>query len=64
MMSRADLRTAIQGGAAKIKPLLLALAEKTTPIALEGESKPKPPTLILSIDQAEELFLAESQEEA
>ena len=32
---RADLRAAIEGGAAKLKPLLQALAEKATPTALD-----------------------------
>ena len=61
---RADLRAAIQGGAAKLKPLLQALVDKATPKALDADAKPKPPTLILSIDQGEELFLAEAQDEA
>ena len=63
-MPRADLRAAIQGGAATLKPLLLALAEKARPIALDIGAKPNPPMLVLSIDQGEELFLAEGQEEA
>jgi formylglycine-generating enzyme required for sulfatase activity len=63
-MPRADLRAAIQGGATKLKPLLQALAGKATPIALDTGAKPKPPALILSIDQGEELFLAEAQDEA
>ena len=61
---RADLRTAIQAGAAKLKPLLQALADKTTPAASDTGAKPKAPALILPIDQAEELFLAEAQDEA
>jgi formylglycine-generating enzyme required for sulfatase activity len=61
---RADMRVAIQRGAAKIKPLLQALAAKATPKALETDAQLKPPTLILSIDQGEELFLAEAQDEA
>ena len=56
---RADLRAAIQGGAAKLKPLLQALADKATPTALDTGTKPKPPALILSIDQGEELVLAD-----
>src|SRR6202040_2842069 len=47
--------------------LLQALAEKATPKALDADAKSKPskpPALILSIDQAEELFLAEAQDEA
>src|SRR5258707_12833394 len=64
MVRRADLRTAINGGAAKLRPLLQALADKGTPIAADGETKPKPPTLIVSIDQGEELFLAQAHDEA
>ena len=63
-MPRADLRVAIQGGAIKLKPLLQTLADKATPTALDTGAKPKAPALILSIDQAEELFLAEAQDEA
>ncbi len=62
--TRADLRAAIDGGAVKLRPLLLALIDKATPTAFAPTTKPKPPTLILAIDQAEELFLAEGQEEA
>ena len=57
--TRAKLRAAIQGGASTLRPLLQALADKATPSALDADTKPKPPTLILSIDQGEELFLAE-----
>jgi formylglycine-generating enzyme required for sulfatase activity len=60
---RADLRAAIQGGAAKLKSLLQALAAKETPIALDASSNAQT-ALILSIDQGEELFLAEAQDEA
>jgi hypothetical protein len=60
---RADLRVAIQGGAAKLGPLLQTLTDKATPIAVDI-AKPRPPSLILLIDQGEELFLAEGQNEA
>ena len=63
-VTRADLRVAIQAGATKLKPLLQALADKATPAASDTGGKPKAPALILSIDQAEELFLAEAQDEA
>ena len=63
-VTRADLRAAIQAGATKLKPLLQALADKATPAASDTSAKPKAPALILSIDQAEELFLAEAQDEA
>jgi formylglycine-generating enzyme required for sulfatase activity len=62
-VTRADLRLAIQAGAAKLKPLLQALADKGTPIAVDTHVEPKPPLLIISIDQAEELFLAEAHDE-
>lgn len=61
---RAELRAAIQGGAAKLKPLLQTLAVKSTTQARESEVEPKPPVLVLSIDQGEELFLTEAQDEA
>ena len=55
----------IEGGAAKLKPLLQALAEQgDADGARMPTSNPKPPTLVLSIDQGEELFLAEAQDEA
>ena len=63
-MTRADLRTIIEAGAGRLKPLLQALADKATPMAADAGIKPKPPTLVVSIDQGEELFLAEAQEEA
>lgn len=63
-VTRADLRAAIQLGAFKLKPLLQALADKATPAATAGAEKPKSPTLILAIDQGEELFAADAQEEA
>jgi hypothetical protein len=61
---RADLRAAIQRAAAKVRPLLQALAEKATPKALDVESQLTIPAIVLSIDQGEELFLAEGQHEA
>jgi hypothetical protein len=64
LIPRADLRAVVQAGAIKLKPLLQAFAEKATSKALAADAKPKPPALILSIDQAEELFLAEAQDEA
>ena len=60
---RADLRVAIQGGAAKLRPLLQTFTDNATPIAVEI-AKPKPPALNPLIDQGEELFLAEGQNEA
>jgi hypothetical protein len=64
--TRASLRAAIEGGAAMLRPLLQTLVDKGTPTAVDVDvdAKPKPPTLIMSIDQGEELFLAEGQDEA
>ena len=44
-LPRAEIRTAIDGGSAKLKPLLRSLVEKATPVAPDGTTKPKPPTL-------------------
>ena len=62
--SRAELRAAIDAGAARLKPMLAALVDKLTPLGLEDDVKPKPPAIVLAIDQGEELFLAEAQDEA
>jgi formylglycine-generating enzyme required for sulfatase activity len=62
--TRADLRAAIEGEAATLGPMLQALTEQATPATLDHDIKTKPPTLIISIDQGEELFLAEGQDEA
>jgi class 3 adenylate cyclase len=62
--TRAHLRAAIEGGAATLQPLLRLLAQKATRVIFAQESKPRPPTLVISIDQGEELFLAEGKVEA
>jgi formylglycine-generating enzyme required for sulfatase activity len=62
--TRAKLRAAIEGGASTLQLLLKALAEKAIQSVLDADAKPTTPTLILAVDQAEELFLAEGQDEA
>jgi formylglycine-generating enzyme required for sulfatase activity len=62
--TRAKLRAAIEGGVSTLRPLLQVLADKATPSSLDADAKPATPTLILSVDQGEELFLAEGQDEA
>jgi TIR domain len=66
--TRAELRAAIDAGAAGLRPLLHALADRATvPVSdqLARDAKaPKPPMLVLSIDQGEELFLPDGQKEA
>jgi len=61
---RGDIREAIAGGAATLKPLLMRLQSAASFPAIEGGPVPKPPVIVLAIDQGEELFLAEAQGEA
>ena len=63
-IARADLRKAILGGGITLKPLLQSLVDATRSNALEGDGRQRAPCLVLSIDQGEELFLAEGQAEA
>ena len=63
-LPRRKLRAAIDGGAETLRPVLQALVDKKTPKALEGETPTRPPTLVISIDQGEELFHIEGQDEA
>lgn len=60
----AELRKAVEGGTAQLRLVMQALAAKATPPPLEDDVTPQSPALILSVDQAEELFLAEAQHEA
>jgi len=67
--ARADVKAAIVEGAPALSALLAGIAETACPPALPDLAAPdlpapKPPALVLSIDQGEELFLAEGAEEA
>ncbi len=62
--SRASLRHAIAGGAKSLRPLLEKLVDKVFATMLEDDSEAKPPVIVLSIDQAEELFQSEGAEES
>jgi hypothetical protein len=53
--TRATIREAVANGAAALRPILKSLAART------GDAKP--PTLVVTIDQAEELFRAEGAPE-
>ena len=56
---------AIERGAQELRPILTSLVAKAYPSSsASDEPRPKPPTLILPIDQGEELFLAEGKREA
>ena len=63
-MPRADLRAAIAGGAATLRLALTALLERATGTFVDHSPQAKPPTLVMPVDQAEELFLAEGGIEA
>ncbi len=62
--TRADIRAAVSGGFNAVIPMLMALQKSRTSQDLASGVSRKPPTLILPVDQAEELFLAEGAEEA
>jgi len=63
-VARGDIREAVAGGATKLKPLLSRLQAAAQAPVIDGTATPKPPTLVIAIDQGEELFLAEAQAEA
>jgi hypothetical protein len=62
--TRAEVKAAIDGGAQSLLSSLITLAETVRPPSSPNLPAPKPPVLVLSIDQGEELFLAEGAEEA
>ncbi len=59
---QADLRRAIETGAAALKPYLVELARTVTPVSFDDVATRRPPVLVLSIDQGEELFVADAEE--
>jgi hypothetical protein len=63
-LNRADIANSVDAGATELLPLLDRLAEKARAPDISGGARPAPPSLVLSIDQAEELFLAEGAGEA
>jgi formylglycine-generating enzyme required for sulfatase activity len=63
-VARGEIREAVSGGATKLKPLLARLLSTAQPPEIDGGSARMPPTLVIAIDQGEELFLAEAQDEA
>jgi len=58
-VSRAQIREAIAGGAEALRPLLRDLVERAAPRSEGG----RPQTLVVAIDQTEELFRAEGDDE-
>ncbi len=63
-VARGDIRDAVEGGAVKLKPLLTLLQNAAAIPVIDGEAAAKPATLVIAIDQGEELFLAEAHGEA
>ncbi|HLW90578.1 MAG TPA: toll/interleukin-1 receptor domain-containing protein [Roseiarcus sp.] len=61
---RADLRAALRGGAAGVRPLLAELVVAARARRIDGESATRAPMIVIAIDQAEELFRAEGIEES
>jgi len=60
---RSEIREAIQGGGAKIKPLLKDLVDRATEHMLADDADSKPPAIVIAIDQGEELFRADGAAE-
>ncbi len=64
---RAELKKAMDGGAAGLRPLLDVLVKRAAPPVEDrdwGDVRLKPPMLVFPVDQGEELFQAEGQAEA
>ena len=62
--ARTGLRAAINGGVETLRPVLQALVDKATPKTGAGQTPHMPPTLVVSVDQGEELFRTEGHKEA
>ncbi|MGO9926078.1 MAG: WD40 repeat domain-containing protein, partial [Mycobacterium sp.] len=63
-LPRTKLRAAINGGAESLRPGLQDRVDAATPTTSDADGPTKPPTLVISIDQGEELFRAEGHDEA
>jgi formylglycine-generating enzyme required for sulfatase activity len=61
---RAEIRSAIEGGAATCRPLLQILIAHVADAVAADDTPHKAPVLILAIDQGEELFLSEGSKES
>jgi WD40 repeat protein len=62
--TRAEIRTAILAGAAGVRPLLAELVTAQLKGMVATDDQGKPPTVVLAIDQAEELFRFRGAEES
>ena len=64
VVARAEIREAIAGGAAALRPLLRTLVERARAALGADDANPATPALVLAIDQGEELFLTDSAAES
>jgi hypothetical protein len=64
VMSRADIRQAIEGGAAMLRPLLQTLIAQVRTAIVADDAHAKTPMLVLAIDQGEELFRTDGASES
>jgi WD40 repeat protein len=62
--SRAELREAAQAGATALRPLLAERVAAVLARRMAGDEADRPPTFVVAVDQAEELFRAEGREES
>ena len=58
--TRAELRSALQAGATGLRPILADLVQQTFRQTLAEEGSTRAPTIVIAIDQAEELFRADA----
>ena len=64
IMPRADIREAIEGGAAALGPLLQQLTARAAATLATDEAKARAPVIVLAVDQGEELFLTDGAAES
>ena len=64
LQTRAEIKKVLAAGATDVLSLLANLARRAMPPRLDGEAEAKPPSLVLAVDQGEELFQAEGGEES
>jgi WD40 repeat protein len=64
VIPRAEIRQAIKGGAATLRPLLQILIARVQATFVADDANTKAPVLVLAIDQGEELFLSDGSVES
>ena len=62
--TRGEIRSAIRGGAAGVRPLFAELRKMSPRETRAGGEAAQPPTVVIAIDQAEELFRVEGAGES